>query len=111
LKKKEDDDAFENESSDIDNHRLLWHGSRITNWFGILSQGLQIAPPSAPVTGYMFGKGLYFADMVSKSTNYCHATKNFPEGIALLCQVALGNCMELTEAKFIDQLSKKISVY
>ena len=28
---------------------LLWHGSRMTNWVGILSQGLRIAPPEAPV--------------------------------------------------------------
>ena len=32
---------------------LLWHGSRLTNWAGILGQGLRIAPPEAPVTGYM----------------------------------------------------------
>ena len=50
----------------LHNKRLLWHGSRLTNWCGILSQGLRIAPPEAPVTGYMFGKGVYFADMVSK---------------------------------------------
>lgn len=36
--------------------RLLWHGSRTTNFGGILSQGLRIAPPEAPVSGYMFGK-------------------------------------------------------
>ena len=41
----------------------LWHGSRLTNYVGIISQGLRIAPPEAPVTGYMFGKGVYFADM------------------------------------------------
>ncbi len=41
----------------MDNRQLLWHGSRMTNWIGILSQGLRIAPPEAPVTGYMFGKG------------------------------------------------------
>lgn len=35
---------------------LLWHGSRSTNFAGILKQGLRIAPPEAPVTGYMFGK-------------------------------------------------------
>jgi hypothetical protein len=35
------------------NRQLLWHGSRLTNWVGILSQGLRIAPPEAPVTGYM----------------------------------------------------------
>jgi poly [ADP-ribose] polymerase len=45
------------------NRRLLWHGSRATNFGGILSQGLRIAPPEAPVSGYMFGKGIYLADM------------------------------------------------
>ena len=44
---------------------LLWHGSRTTNFAGILKQGLRIAPPEAPVTGYMFGKGVYFADVRS----------------------------------------------
>merc|ERR1712179_428968 len=53
----------------LPNRKLLWHGSRVTNYAGILSQGLRIAPPEAPVTGYMFGKGVYFADMVSKSAN------------------------------------------
>ena len=37
----------------IGNRMLLWHGSRTTNYAGILSQGLRIAPPEAPVTGYM----------------------------------------------------------
>ena len=41
----------------LPNRMLLWHGSRTTNFAGILSQGLRIAPPEAPVTGYMFGKG------------------------------------------------------
>jgi poly [ADP-ribose] polymerase 1 len=48
----------------LHNRKLLWHGSRLTNFVGILSQGLRIAPPEAPPTGYMFGKGIYFADMV-----------------------------------------------
>merc|ERR1712029_770310 len=34
----------------LPNHKLLWHGSRTTNYAGILSQGLRIAPPEAPVT-------------------------------------------------------------
>ena len=102
---------------------LLWHGSRLTNWTGILSQGhsyidlflsyaykcmsvclfhdncklsectlyvppgLRIAPPEAPVTGYMFGKGIYFADMFSKSANYCYATRAVTAGVLLLCEV------------------------
>lgn len=53
--------------------------------------GLRIAPPEAPVTGYMFGKGIYFADMVSKSANYCSTTPDNPKGLMLLCDVALGN--------------------
>jgi hypothetical protein len=94
---------------DLHNHQLLWHGSRVSNFVGILSQGLRIAPPEAPVTGYMFGKvmmvfdvcrcilrnvvmfatrfnhhqGLYFANMASKSANYCAATPEAPTGIAL----------------------------
>ena len=33
----------------LHNRQLLWHGSRTTNYAGILSQGLRIAPPEAPV--------------------------------------------------------------
>ena len=32
----------------LGNRKLLWHGSRVTNFAGILSQGLRIAPPEAP---------------------------------------------------------------
>jgi poly [ADP-ribose] polymerase len=32
-------------TSHIPNKMLLWHGSRLTNFVGILSQGLRIAPP------------------------------------------------------------------
>lgn len=39
--------------------KLLWHGSRLTNWVGVLSQGLRIAPPEAPVTGYMVSAGMH----------------------------------------------------
>lgn len=82
------------------NRMLLWHGSRLTNWTGILSQGLRIAPPEAPVTGYMFGKGVYFADMFSKSANYCYSSSSAPAGVLLLCEVALGEMEELLYAKY-----------
>jgi len=88
----------------LKNRMLLWHGSRISNYVGILSRGLQIAPPEAPVTGYMFGKGIYFADMISKSANYCFATKENPMGLLLLCEVALGDMHELKNADFITKL-------
>ena len=73
---------------------------RLTNWCGILQQGLRIAPPEAPTVGYMFGKGIYFADMVSKSANYCFASLRQPVGFLLLCEVALGNCVEKMHADY-----------
>ena len=81
--------------------RLLWRGSRTTNFGGILSQGLRIAPPEAPVSGYMFGKGIYLADFSSKSANYCCAFISNGEALLLLCEAELGNPMqELTDAAY-----------
>uniref|UniRef100_A0A3P8X066 Poly [ADP-ribose] polymerase n=1 Tax=Cynoglossus semilaevis TaxID=244447 RepID=A0A3P8X066_CYNSE len=91
---------------ELHNRQLLWHGSRTTNYAGIMSQGLRIAPPEAPVTGYMFGKGVYFADMVSKSANYCHTSQSDPVGLLLLAEVALGNMHELKKASHITKLPK-----
>ena len=51
---------------------------------------MRIAPPSAPISGYMFGKGAYFADMSSKSANYCRPSAAAPFGILVLAEVALG---------------------
>lgn len=85
---------------------LLWHGSRTANFAGILKQGLRIAPCEAPATGYMFGKGIYFADvcvdtlfrrwivdsdipqMVYKSAKFCHASLSENTALLLLCEVA-----------------------
>ncbi|XP_037073152.1 poly [ADP-ribose] polymerase 1-like [Pollicipes pollicipes] len=90
--------------SKLHNKKLLWHGSRMANFVGILSQGLRIAPPEAPATGYMFGKGIYFADMVSKSANYCFASRDNPRGLLLLCEVALGNMYEKKSSEYVTKL-------
>lgn len=83
------------------NRRLLWHGSRATNFGGILSQGLRIAPPEAPSTGYMFDKGIYLADMSSKSANYCYHHMSDRTALLLLCEAELGDPMqELTNATY-----------
>ncbi|KAI4216721.1 MAG: hypothetical protein LQ349_009091, partial [Xanthoria aureola] len=73
--------------------RLLWHGSRTTNFGGILSQGLRIAPPEAPVNGYAFGKGVYLADISSKSAQYCQPGMSGRTGLLLLCEAELGKPM------------------
>eukprot|EP00249_Psilotum_nudum_P018985 c27053_g1_i3 orf=622-2628(-) len=98
--RREDEDDRYKRFAGEKNRMLLWHGSRLTNWTGILSQGLRIAPPEAPATGYMFGKGVYFADMVSKSANYCYASVKYPEGVLLLCEVALGDMRKLRRADY-----------
>lgn len=78
---------------------LLWHGSRLTNWMSILTEGLKIAPPEAPHTGYMFGKGIYTADCFSKAANYCFVTDTRQRtGLVVLCEVDLGTSREVTEA-------------
>ncbi|KAJ3253177.1 Poly [ADP-ribose] polymerase 2 [Boothiomyces macroporosus] len=101
LHRDEEAEKFNNVGKEYhSNKMLLWHGSRLTNFVGILSQGLRIAPPEAPVTGYMFGKGVYFADMVSKSANYCCTSRQSNTGILLLCEVALGKHNELYSADY-----------
>eukprot|EP01127_Copromyxa_protea_P009599 TRINITY_DN2278_c0_g1_i4.p1 TRINITY_DN2278_c0_g1~~TRINITY_DN2278_c0_g1_i4.p1 ORF type:complete len:379 (+),score=44.24 TRINITY_DN2278_c0_g1_i4:210-1346(+) len=86
----------------LPHHRLLWHGSRLSNFIGILSQGIRIAPPEAPVTGYFLGKGAYFADMVSVSGQYLHTTKEHPIGLMILSDVALGRTFQLAHGKFVS---------
>jgi poly [ADP-ribose] polymerase len=96
-------DRFEEISrfnKNLGNRKFLFHGSRVTNWVSILSQGLRIAPPEAPSTGYMFGKGVYFADVASKSANYCFATPDQPYGVLALCDVALGTPLVKLEADY-----------
>ncbi|KAI3622559.1 poly-ribose polymerase [Moniliophthora roreri] len=83
---------------------LLWHGSRSTNFAGILKQGLRIAPPEAPVNGYMFGKGVYFAD----SAGYCYSSLSNSIGCLLLCEVAVKPFYERHDAEYnADQSCKK----
>ncbi|KAL4238217.1 hypothetical protein ACF0H5_002929 [Mactra antiquata] len=79
----------------LDNHKLLWHGSSMSNYMSILRNGLLVAPPEAPITGHAFGEGIYSADTFAKSLNYCsnHNPKSKMK-CALLCEVALGNCKE-----------------
>lgn len=84
----------------LDNKMMLWHGSRLANFVGILSQGLRIAPPEAPASGYRFGKGIYLADMFSKSHGYCNSWGSDGTFCILLCESALGTPNELLHDNF-----------
>ena len=95
LKRHGEEEKFKKE---LGNKKLLWHGSRITNFVGILSQGLRIAPPEAPSSGYLYGKGVYFADMAQKSSMYCYPVNNM--ALILLGEVALGEEDQRTSCDF-----------
>lgn len=62
--------------NNIGNIKLLCHGSRNQNWFGILKMGLKIRPAGAIATGNMFGFGIYWSNPekykggVAKSIGY-----------------------------------------
>ena len=48
----------------------------------------------------MFGKGVYFADMVTKSANYCFTNAANTTGLMLLCEVAMGGMNEKFHADY-----------
>jgi Poly(ADP-ribose) polymerase catalytic domain/Poly(ADP-ribose) polymerase, regulatory domain len=92
-------------SKSLGNRRLLWHGSRTSNFAGILSQGLRIAPPEAPCSGYRFGKGIYFADMLAKSAMYSQ-TPCSSEILVLACDVSLWKTFETRVDWYMEEPRK-----
>ena len=104
VERKGESETFESVAAKIGNRKLLFHGSSMTNYLGLLSQGMRIAPPEAPANGFMFGKGCYFADMFAKSYQYC---SGFKSKLLLLCDVALGNEKNLYRAEYVEKLEKK----
>ncbi|KAL0207658.1 hypothetical protein P9112_012286 [Eukaryota sp. TZLM1-RC] len=89
----------------IGNKTLLFHGSRVTNAPSILKNGLRIAPPEVPHQGYMFGKGIYLANMATKSANYCcpEETENGLEGTLYLVEAKLGKPAPLLDAQYLEE--------
>lgn len=89
---------------DLPNHRLLVHGSRMANFMGILSTGLRLPHPIQVANGSVLGRGIYFADVVTKSFNYCNVDCTNNIGFIALCEVALGDNPDLREYPHSDPL-------
>jgi poly [ADP-ribose] polymerase len=104
----EERSRFETEGQAVGNVQELFHGTKNCNMVGILSRGLLIAPKSAPVTGYMFGKGIYFADQSSKSAQYSllWANNRRPMGYLFLADVALGRIKAETGPQYREEAPK-----
>jgi poly [ADP-ribose] polymerase 2/3/4 len=81
-------------AENIGNHRLLFHGSRIQNWVGILSRGILL--PKIVVSmgihrtdaGWL-GHGIYFGDAACTSIAYASPGKKKTSLLAI-ANVALG---------------------
>lgn len=58
------------EENNIDNTKLLFHGSRSENFWSIIKTGLVLRPTNAVITGKMFGYGCYYAPKCAKSIGY-----------------------------------------
>ena len=79
--------------------KLFYHGSKVENWYSIMSTGLSLNP-DAIITGKMFGQGLYFAPECRKALNYMDVkgarwnSGQFETGYTAIFSVALGKAYE-----------------
>jgi poly [ADP-ribose] polymerase len=107
-KPSQDENDIDNLFKKAPDHRLLIHGSRMANLMGILSEGLHIPKPSQVSNGSVLGRGIYFADSISKSFNYCYTGSTNDIGFIILCEVAMGsNPHVVTQATYGDQPKKE----
>jgi hypothetical protein len=58
--------------NNYDNRYIFFHGTKVENVIGILSQGLKISPVQAINTGKTYGTGIYLSDNFSMSLGYCN---------------------------------------
>lgn len=81
------------------NVKLFYHGSKVENWYSIMSSGLSLNP-DARTTGKMFGQGLYFAPECRKALNYMDVkgarwnSGQQETGYTAIFSVALGKAYE-----------------
>ncbi|KAL4866254.1 hypothetical protein BDV12DRAFT_199317 [Aspergillus spectabilis] len=83
------------------NRRLLWHGSKLTNWAGILREGLRICPGGKSPNGSTLGKGIYFSDSARTSLWYTRVDYSKKNVLLLLCDVELGDHINVVQTVVI----------
>uniref|UniRef100_A0A8C0WD43 Poly [ADP-ribose] polymerase n=1 Tax=Castor canadensis TaxID=51338 RepID=A0A8C0WD43_CASCN len=91
--------------SRLGNVRPLLHGSPVHNIVGILSRGL-LLPKAAEDHGVQrtdignLGSGIYFSDALSTSSKYSHPGQMDGARLLVVCDVALGKCMNVFQKDF-----------
>jgi poly [ADP-ribose] polymerase len=97
-------DEWDTFTTHIPNQRLLFHGSRIQNWVGILSRGILL--PKIVVSmgvnrtdaGWL-GNGIYFGDAACTSAFYTTPGKKKTRFMAI-ARVSLGKMKDFTEITY-----------
>ena len=87
------------------NRSLLWHGSKAANLMSIFMNGLLVDAPFAPVTGKVFGNGLYTASVFEKSFKYTYdwrSSKWAGSKYMFLCDVAMGRTQKIVDQGYRD---------
>jgi poly [ADP-ribose] polymerase len=101
---REGEGARFDEHDDLDNRKLLWHGTNVAVVAAILKTGLRIMPTAA--SGSRVGRGIYLASENGKSAMYTR-TQQMPNGethgIMFLCEAALGNIKEITRDEWFEE--------
>jgi poly [ADP-ribose] polymerase len=102
-------EQFSFNKSNLDNIKLLFHGSRVENFVGILSRGL-LLPKFHNSDGLeieldrtdigMLGAGVYFSDSLCTSLKYAHKSNSKQTSLVAVCEVALGKCYDTREYHF-----------
>ncbi|XP_070376418.1 protein mono-ADP-ribosyltransferase PARP4 isoform X3 [Equus asinus] len=85
--------------------KRLLHGSPVRSFVGILSRGL-LLPKVVEARGVKrtdignLGSGIYFSNALSTSTKYSHPGETDGTRLLVICEVALGKCMDLHKKDF-----------
>ena len=75
------------------NKFLLWQGVKQQSLASTLRDGVRIPAVESAITGYMFGKGIYFTDCFSKAAMKAMEMKpaQISKAYVMLSEVALGD--------------------
>lgn len=91
-------------TNNISNHRLLFHGSAVSNWVGLLSRGI-LMPKVVVKMGVhrtdagWLGNGIYFGDAACTSANYA-ASGDLGTSFLSINRVALGKIKKYEEITY-----------
>lgn len=98
--RKGEEEIFNDYCKDIKNRMLLWHGSGLANWLSILKNNFRLPHQlkNVVITGSMFGGGVYFGDLFSKSFGYTRFDEFNGYACLELAEVALGKQHKLTQS-------------